>query len=98
MSTSETQTNLASKLGPVLFLLAVLLAPHISQHVSNPVQISFMAVSEIQKSTMSTSETQSNLTAKLPPVLFLLAVLLAPHISQHVSNPVQLSFMAVSEK
>jgi hypothetical protein len=47
---------------------------------------------------MSTSETQSNLTSKLGPVLFLLAVLLAPHISQHVSNPVQLSFMAVSEK
>jgi hypothetical protein len=47
---------------------------------------------------MSTSETQTNLTAKLGPVLFLLAVLLAPLISQHVSNPVQLSFMAVSEK
>jgi hypothetical protein len=27
MSTSETQSNLTSKLGPVLFLLAVLLAP-----------------------------------------------------------------------
>jgi hypothetical protein len=47
---------------------------------------------------MSTSETQSNLTSKLGPVLFLLAVLLAQSISQHVSNPVQLSFMAVSEK
>jgi hypothetical protein len=47
---------------------------------------------------MSTSETQSNITAKLGPVLFILAVLLAPYISQHVSNPVQLSFMAVSEK
>jgi hypothetical protein len=47
---------------------------------------------------MSTSETQTNLTAKLGPVLFLLAVLLAPYISQHVSDPVQLSFMAVSEK
>jgi hypothetical protein len=47
---------------------------------------------------MSTSETQSNLTSKLGPVLFLLAILLAPLISHHVSNPVQLSFMAVSEK
>ena len=47
---------------------------------------------------MSSAETQSNLTAKLGPVLFLLAVLLTPHISQHVSNPVQLSYMVVSEK
>jgi hypothetical protein len=46
MSTSETQTNLTSKLGPDLFLLAVLLAPLISQHVSNSVQLSLLSVSE----------------------------------------------------
>ena len=47
---------------------------------------------------MSSAETQTNLTAKLGPVLFLLAVLLAPNNSQDVSNPVQLSVMVVSEK
>jgi hypothetical protein len=47
---------------------------------------------------MSSAATQTNLTAKLGPVLFLLAVLLSPHISQHVSNPIQLSSMVVSEK
>ena len=47
---------------------------------------------------MSSAATQTNLTAKLGPVFFLLAVLLSPPVSQHVSNPVQLSFMVVSEK
>ena len=47
---------------------------------------------------MSTSAKQSNLTAKLGPVLFIIAVFLAPPVSQHVLNPVQLSYMVVSEK
>jgi hypothetical protein len=47
---------------------------------------------------MSTSATQTNLTAVLGSFLFLLAVLMAPPVSQHVLNPVQLSFMVVSEK
>ena len=47
---------------------------------------------------MSTSATQTNLTAKLGPFIFLITVLMAPPVSQHVLNPVQLSFMVVSEK
>jgi hypothetical protein len=47
---------------------------------------------------MSSAATLSNLTAKLGPVLFVIAVFLAPPVSQHVLNPLQLSFMVVSEK
>jgi hypothetical protein len=93
MSTSETQSNLTAKLGPVLFLLAVLLAPLISQDVSNPVQLSFMVVSKKRKLSMSSAATQSNLTAKLGPVVFLLA----PCNSTNHAAAIRLPLMLVSD-